>query len=51
MASAMLRQYGDYVYDEIEDRLRRGRDARDNEAVIYWYFVRNAVDNLHHQAA
>ncbi len=51
MAEAMLGRHRHFVYEEIEDRLSRVRDARDSAAILYWYFVRIAVDDLLQPAA
>jgi hypothetical protein len=46
-ALAMLRSHGaSGVFDAIEAQVSAARDRSDNDGLIFWYMVRQALDNM-----
>jgi hypothetical protein len=46
-ALSMLEAHGPAgVLDAIESRICTARDGKDHDGLIFWYLVRQAVDNL-----
>jgi len=46
-ALSMLQAHGQAgVFDAIESRVSIVRDGKDHDGLIFWYLVRQAVDNI-----
>ena len=46
MARTLRERWGDDVYGEIETRLNELRQGDDHCELVFWYLIREAIDDL-----